>query len=73
MDYARYIKAIERAVNNIATKMEKTEISIDEIWIETSIPEDLIVELIQNFPVEFPPNVTLITSKKGIVWKRKET
>ncbi len=73
MDYSRYVKAIEKAVNNITTKMEKTEIGIDEIWIETSIPEDLIVEIIEKYDVQFPNSLTLVTSKKGIVWKRKDT
>ncbi len=72
MDYTRYAKAIEKAVNNIVIKMEKSEIGLDEIWIETSIPEDLIIEVIENHPVEFPSVLKLITSRKGIIWKRKD-
>jgi len=53
----RYREAIERVLPELP--VENGTISIDAIWVETSLPRDLIVELVRE-GLRLPPNVERI-------------
>lgn len=50
----RYREAIERVLPGLP--VENGTISIDSIWVETSLPRDLIIEIVQE-GLKLPPNV----------------
>jgi hypothetical protein len=50
----RYREAIERVLPELP--VENGTISIDSIWVETSLPRDLIIEIVQE-GLKLPPNV----------------
>lgn len=70
MDYDRYAKAIFSAL----VKLEMEEPDLSDIWVFTSIPEDLIRELLEKGLVNVPDNVRRIRDKRRrrILYKRKE-
>ncbi|MFN3283243.1 MAG: hypothetical protein ACK40Q_03300 [Pseudothermotoga sp.] len=72
MVYERYAKAIEKVLGDIVQR-EHFDVDISEIWVETSIPQDLIVEIIENFPLQLPEALHSITSGEKIIWKRKDS
>lgn len=72
MVYERYAKAIEKVLTGIVQR-EQYDVDISEIWVETSIPQDLIVEIIENFPLQLPEALHSITSGRNIIWKRKDS
>lgn len=69
ISFERYIKAIEKVLNNMVEK-ERVNVDISELWIDTSIPEDLIVEIIKNYQLEYPEALESITYDGKTLWKR---
>ena len=66
----RFAKAIRNVLVRFADRgMESVE--IQEIWIESSIPQDLIEELIRGGKVEIPEGIKEIKKGKSVVWRRK--
>lgn len=61
----RYREAIERVLPLLP--VVNGTISIDSIWVETSLPRDLIIEIVQEGGVALPPNVEriVIERRKG--------
>ena len=57
-DYSRYAEAVENVLKRIPVK--NGEVSIDAIHVETSLPYDLIEELIDEGMVELPKRVNRI-------------
>jgi hypothetical protein len=53
----RYREAIERVLPELP--VENGTISVDAIWVETSLPRDLIVEIVKE-GLRLPPNVEQI-------------
>ncbi|MEJ5228805.1 MAG: hypothetical protein WHT65_02285 [Pseudothermotoga sp.] len=72
MVYERYAKAIEKVIGTIVQR-ERYDVDISEIWIETSIPQDLIVEILEKFPLQLPETLHSITLGERTVWKRKDS
>ncbi|MGJ8453754.1 hypothetical protein ACSFC1_00395 [Pseudothermotoga sp. U03pept] len=72
MLYERYAKAIEKVLGTIIQR-ERYDVDVSEIWIETSIPQDLIIEILEKFPLQFPETLHSITLGERIVWKRKDS
>ncbi len=70
MDYDRYAKAILSAL----LKLEMEEPDLSDIWVFTSIPEDLIRELLEKGLVNIPDNVRRIKDnrRRRILYERKE-
>jgi len=69
VEYERYARAITSAL----TKVEDKEVSILDIWILTSIPEDLIRELFEKNMVKVPDNIVRIVDnrrKNKVVYER---
>ncbi|MFQ6090142.1 MAG: hypothetical protein ACE5LD_01685 [Candidatus Bipolaricaulia bacterium] len=54
----RYREAIERVLPLLP--VENGTISIDAIWVETSLPRDLIIEIVQEGGLALPPTVERI-------------
>jgi len=70
LDYDRYAKAILSAL----LKLEMEEPDLSDIWVFTSIPEDLIRELLGKGLVNVPDNVRRIKDnrRRRILYERKE-
>ncbi len=61
---ASYRTAIERALPRIPVK--NGIIGIDSIWIETSIPYELLQEILRREDLELPENVERINLKSRV-------
>lgn len=70
LDIEKYRKAVEKIIQRFADRGWE-EIKIEEIWFETSIPVDILIEAF-NAGVNIPPDVKLVTHKGNIIWKREE-
>jgi hypothetical protein len=51
----RYREAIERVLPLLP--VENGRISVNSIWMETSLPRDLIIEIVKEGGLTLPPNV----------------
>ena len=63
-----------KAIRNILMRFREREmkiVDIDEIWIESSIPEDLIIEIIRKGEVEIPEEIDEIRKGKNVIWRRE--
>jgi len=58
---ANYKQALERAIARLPVK--NGVVDIDSIWIETSIPYDLLRKLLQRDDLQLPENVERIHLK----------
>lgn len=61
---ASYMQAIERAISHLPVK--NGVINIDSIWIETSIPYEILDELLRRDDLELPDNVDRINLKSNV-------
>ncbi|SHH22524.1 hypothetical protein [Thermosipho atlanticus] len=65
--WERYEKAISNVLQNLANRgLEK--VSIEELWIETSLPKDLILETFKRGNVIIPEEIKEILDKENIIW-----
>lgn len=64
-DLGKYKKAIEKALPEIP--VENGAITLEAIWLETALPEDLILEILKSNELELPPNVERIITRSGKV------
>jgi len=68
-NYKRYAEGIESALEKIAVKNKLVE--VNQIQLETAIPRDLIIEILDRETVQFPDRVKrIIDEKEGKTWKR---
>ncbi|GEM_PF-3346635 len=65
LDLAKYKRAIEKALPEIPA--ENGVITLEALWLETAIPEDVIREVLANGGVELPPYVDKIVTRRGEV------
>ena len=70
-DMKKFVKAIEKALVKIAERDLK-EIDISEIWVETSLPKDFILEILKKEDLKIPNTVYVIKDKEEIIWKRSK-
>jgi len=69
-DLGKYKKAIEKALPEIP--VENGAITLEAIWLETALPEDLILEILRSDELELPPNVERIITRSGkVLFERK--
>ncbi|MFB6214533.1 MAG: hypothetical protein ABEI54_01565 [Candidatus Bipolaricaulia bacterium] len=67
--YARYAGAVEEALNRLAVK--NGVVKTRQIQLETSVPKDLIIEVLDREMVDFPDRIDeIIDSEEGKEWKR---
>ncbi len=52
---ASYKKAIEKALERVPVRNGVAR--VHDLWIETSIPKDLIIELLKENEIRFPSHV----------------
>ncbi len=62
----RYCQALEKAFERVPVR--GGVVSIEDLWIETAIPMDLIAELLESDGVKIPPFVERVDLGKA---KRK--
>ncbi len=61
---ASYKQAIERAIAHLPVK--NGVVNIDSIWIETSIPYEILDEFLRRDDLELPDNVDRINLKSNV-------
>jgi len=66
---ASYKQAIERAIAHLPVK--NGVINIDSIWIETSIPYEILNQLLRRDDLELPDNVDRISLKSNLRTKEQ--
>lgn len=69
-DADKYVKAIEKALPELP--VENGAIKFEAIWLETALPEDLILEIVKGHDLQFPPNVERIVTSSGQVLRERE-
>lgn len=63
-NYRRYAKAIEEALDRVATK--NGVVQVKQIQLETSVPKDLIIEVLDKGLVVFPDRIDkIINTEEG--------
>ena len=65
LDLDKYVKAVERALPELP--VENGRIRFDKLWLETALPEDLLMEILENEELALPSNVDQIISNRGQV------
>jgi len=61
---ANYKQALERAIARLPVK--NGVVNIDAVWIETSIPYDLLRKLLQREDLRLPENVERVNLKSYV-------
>lgn len=69
MDLEKYARAIEKSLMQIALR-EKDRADVSEIWIDTSIPIDLIVDIIKSRDISIPQEIKAIIDGNKTIWVR---
>ena len=68
-NYARYAGAIEEALERLAAK--NGIVDMRQIQLETSVPKDLIIEVLDRGIVDFPERIKqIVDNEEGKKWKR---
>ena len=68
-NYGRYGGAVEEALSRLAVK--NGMVKIKQIQLETSVPKDLIVEVLEKGLVEFPERIDkIVDCKEGKTWRK---
>lgn len=68
-NYERYAGAVEEALTKVAAK--NGAVQIRQIQLETSVPKDLIVEVLDRNIVEFPDRIDqILDTEEGKRWKK---
>ena len=71
-DMERFVKAVEKALIKIAERDLK-EIDISEIWVETSLPKDFILEILKKENLKVPDRISVIKDREEVIWKRSKS
>jgi len=66
----KYKQAIEQAIAELP--VEDGAVSLESIWLETSLPRDLILEILRQAQLNLPPNVERIVSQGKQVLVRRD-
>jgi hypothetical protein len=59
----KYKQAIEQAI--VELPVEDGTVSLESIWLETSLPQDLILEVLKEGQLNLPLNVERIVTRSG--------
>lgn len=70
MDLEKYVRAIEKSLTQMVLR-EMNSVDVSEIWIDTSIPMDLIVEILKTRQLKIPEELQAITNAGKTIWVRK--
>ncbi len=67
----RFAKAVSNVLKRfVDAGME--EIDLYDVWIETSIPMDIIEEVVREKMAEIPEGVKELSLKGKVIWRREE-
>jgi len=66
----RFAKAVENVLRRFEEKGFE-EVDIYDVWIETSIPMDLIEEVIRKNMVDIPSNIREVKLRGKNFWRRR--
>lgn len=69
LDLTKYARAIEKALPEIP--VENGAVRLEAIWLETALPEDIIVEILREHELELPANVERIVAEDGQVLRER--
>ncbi|ANQ54468.1 MULTISPECIES: hypothetical protein [unclassified Thermosipho (in: thermotogales)] len=69
--WERYEKALSKVLSNFANSGIET-VTVEEIWVETSLPIDLILEILERNKLNYPEEIKEIKYKNEIIWSRNE-
>jgi len=69
VEYARYAAALEKVMMKLVERGFDV-IDISELWLETSIPIDLIVEIVEKHQIKFPEGLQVLQFKNQVLWKK---
>ena len=67
--------SFSKALSNVLRRYSERGIEvvdIKDLWIDTSIPEDLMMELLKSGSVEVPDGILEIKRGSHVVWKRRK-
>ncbi len=68
-DYSRYSGGIENSLEKVSVK--NRIVTVSQLRLETAIPRDLIIEVLNRGEVPFPDRVDeIVDEKEGKSWKR---
>jgi len=70
VDVEKYVRAIEKSLTQMVLR-EMSSVDVSEIWIDTSIPVDLIVEILKTQQLKIPQELQAITNAGKVIWARK--
>jgi hypothetical protein len=70
VDVEKYVRAIEKSLTQMVLR-EMNSVDVSEIWIDTSIPVDLIVEILKTRQLKIPEELQAITNAGKTIWVRK--
>lgn len=70
LELGKYKQAIEKTLPEIPA--ENGVITLEALWLETAIPEDVIREVLAKGDLELPPYVDKIVTRGGEVLYRRE-
>lgn len=68
----RFVKAVEKALIKIVER-DLREIDISEIWVETSLPKDFILEILKKENLKVPDRISVIKDGEEVIWKRSKS
>lgn len=72
----RYIKAIQSCINSAPIR-NNSKIFISDLWVISSIPEDMIISFLKQGEYELPEEVNEIIDdskkKNNVIYKKKKT
>ncbi|MEN3007995.1 hypothetical protein [Pseudothermotoga sp.] len=70
MDLEKYIRAIERSLMQMVAR-EISSVDVSEIWLDTSIPVDLIIEIFKSGQIRVPQELQSIVDGKKVIWTKE--
>lgn len=66
-DLDKYARAVERALPELP--VEDGAIHLQELWIETGLPYDLLETLLKRYPLRWPSNVQRIRLRSEVLMR----
>jgi len=70
-EVVKYIKAIEASLLKVPIRQGNC-IYLSDIWLVTSLPKDLIVEILRKYQIELPENAKAVVDGKRVIYRKSE-
>ncbi|ABR31447.1 hypothetical protein [Thermosipho melanesiensis] len=69
--WERYEKAISKILQDFANRGLEI-VTVEELWVESSLPIDLILEILERNNITFPNEIKEIKYKNNTIWSKLE-